>query len=274
MLTRITYTHTRAQIHSYISRPYELENISWIAQQLENLCVYGIQCFPTPTDLLFAAHKHRYMNWLLRSNIPIIPTTFIDPRDPNMISAIKSLCSKTKTILNHVYLKRGLSECANCVWKVKTNPKEIGTIINNNTHPNKKTFWFIQPPIKELEDGAELKLYFTTGATFAFGFAQSHTGEKSVYDFEELRIDSENWQRYQVDAAISFASMVYQVIVTKAPSLGVAMRIDLAVTETGFLVNEIEHFGNMWLLTQQSNIGCEQLGKVVNSVYRYLIKRM
>src|SRR5271155_2445709 len=125
MLTRITYTHTRAQIHSYISRPYELENISWIAQQLENLCVYGIQCFPAPTDLLFAAHKHRYMNWLLKFDIPIIPTTFIDPQDTNIASAIKSLRGKTKTMLEHVYLKRGLSESADCVWKLKANSKAI-----------------------------------------------------------------------------------------------------------------------------------------------------
>lgn len=243
-----------------------------MAQQLENLCFYGIQCFPTPTDTLFAA-KHRYLTWLLQSGIPIIPTVFVDPSSGtnDIKGAIKTLCKNADAPLNHVYLKRGVSESANCVWKLEANMKAITACIKDNPG-NQGAFWFIQPPVAELEDQPEIKLFFTLHATFAFGFAQRRTGEKSVYQFEELRVDSRNWEQYRVSAAITFATRVYTVVALKAPSLGVVMRIDLVLMASGgFLVNEVEHFGNMWLLIQHSSIGGELMEKVVSAMYQYLL---
>jgi hypothetical protein len=240
-----------------------------MAQQLENLCVYGIQCFPTPTDVLFAAHKHRYMSYLLRSGVPIIPTVFIDPSDTHIASAIKLLCNGSKTQLEQVYLKRGISEGGRCVWKLKPSPKVINAHIRKHSG-DQGAFWLLQPPIRGL-DLPEIKLFFTLGAAFVYGLAQHRTREKSVYHFEELRVDSQNWKRYRVDEAILFAAKVYHIVSKKARSLGVVMRIDTVLTDDGFLVNEVEHFGNMWLLTQYSSMGSELLAHIVGAVHHHLV---
>ena len=38
---------------------YKCNNLAETYQNLENLSVYGIEIFPSPSDVLFVANKHR-----------------------------------------------------------------------------------------------------------------------------------------------------------------------------------------------------------------------
>jgi len=43
----------------YGNWPYKCNNLAETYQQLENLSVHGIEIFPSPSDVLFVANKHR-----------------------------------------------------------------------------------------------------------------------------------------------------------------------------------------------------------------------
>ena len=81
-------------------------------------------------------------------------------------------------------------------------------------------------------------------------------GSKENADIEVLELrrdDAPLWRAHEVDAALPVALEVRQAILRAAPSLAPLMRIDLIRTkEWGFLVNEVEHFGDTWLQLQRS----------------------
>jgi hypothetical protein len=74
--------------------PYKTDKPSVMLQQLEDLCIHGVQCIPKPADVLFAAQKHRYMNYLQKCGVPFIPTVFASADTKDWEYAIENLQDK------------------------------------------------------------------------------------------------------------------------------------------------------------------------------------
>ena len=123
--------------------------------------------------------------------------------------------------------------------------------------------FLLQPHLAEFSEHHELKLYFDFSGNLLHAFANMFLpktapskGSNENADIEVLELrrdDAPLWRAHEVDAALPVAQEVRQAILRVAPSLAPLMRIDLLRTkEWGFLVNEVEHFGDTWLQLQRS----------------------
>jgi hypothetical protein len=208
---------------------------------------------------------------LRRRGIPIIPsTTFLEP------TTFKQLCDAINNQLIHsasVYVKRALySEAADGVTKIAdkitgTKNKHLQEVFKAESKPK---IFIIQNSHPELEHGSghhELKLYLLNGR-YSYGFAQVRSEELGNYQYEELRQDSaENWKNWHVDEAINFAYQVHNHVAAEAPTLFPFLRVDMVWSTAGgnFVVNEVEHFGNMWLNINHSSL-TTLMPKIVNTL--------
>ena len=212
------------------------------------------------------SQKHQYVSWLKSIPLPTIPTVFFDPSDKDIKTTISHLPQTNK-----IYIKRSVSEASSHVFQFKPSDiKEIQSIMKK--HHKLDTFWLIQPSILELEQNPEIKIYIDQGQ-FCTGFLQFRTKEKGSFVHEELRRDNLiTWNKYQIDGAIAFAGIIYKHLLQKCPEVACFFRVDLVLKEKGFLINELEHFGNMWLMTAFSTLGLEFFHRIIQAIIPKLLK--
>ena len=173
-------------------------------------------------------------------------------------------------------LKRGIGGAMNCVFKknvLEENKmkKQIKKIIQKNNFNG--AYWLLQPWISQLQNG-EMKLYFINGK-YSYGFIMQFEkiGPGSKFNVQELRIDSSMWNTCGVPSAIKLGEKVYAELIKKAPSLAVVFRLDVFRDETGaFIINELEHFGNMWFSFQHTTIAEEKLSEIAIAISEYFIR--
>jgi len=81
------------------------------------------------------------------------------------------------------------------------------------------------------------------------------------------------WNTYGVPSAIKLGEQVYAELLKKAPSLAVVFRLDVFRDETGaFIINELEHFGNMWFSFQHTTVAEEKLSEIANAISEHFIR--
>lgn len=238
--------------------------------QMERLRYHlGIQCFPSPEDLRFVAFKHLYHGALSKSGIPVIPSVYLWRDDASAIEVAldKVLSFLTASVDQRlvVVLKRVLSESGQHVFILSGNDKtELVKQIQQKlgASPSKRVhWWLLQPLINEFTTVPELKIYFDIEARVVSVYAYKHRPLSShESEVRELRSDlplaSEEWKYLNVDVAVRLAKQTRSVVLQYAPSLAPLLRIDVIHTlKDGFLVNEVEHFGNAWLHSQNNGLG-------------------
>jgi hypothetical protein len=207
------------------------------------------------------------MTHLQDNQIKLIPNTVICHAN-NIEELMKRIMEQKQH--KTVYVKSAdYSECAEGVVRVKLQSQPKKAVKSNLMDMLKcSSMFLIQPSHKELEHGSltlELKLYLMEGR-FLYGLAQERLKKHASYLYHELRQDAASWNTYKVPQAIQVAMDVYKSIQPKSPTLAEFCRVDVIWSEEyqNFVVNEIDHFGCMWLLLEHTSKAVDLLKIIVS----------
>lgn len=257
--------------------PYECaDKHALVRQQLDELCsvVASVCICPSPADTLFAAHKSRYHAHLERTfsdRRVVIPSVYLSPGCSlaTVEGAISELMAAVETS-NGLVLKRGLSGSGRQVHfldaqSIAGYATHLHRLLNSSDASGVATLWLLQPLLPEFRQRHELKLYFDINGRLLCALAstflprrtqRTHVKlENGDVEVIELRRDNaQQWLAHGADEAIALAQQVRREVLRVAPSLAPLLRFDMIRTDRwGFLVNEVEHFGDAWLQLPRSS---------------------
>lgn len=180
----------------------------------------------------------------------------------------RSECIASLGKLDTVVCKRSISESKRHVQFVKVKDWVSGSKRNKRDSPSSSIPWIVQPFMEEFGLSNELRIYVVDGK-FLWGvaskFCDQSDSEMSLFPFAPGRIDGD-WN----EEAVQVAQRLVAAIAKRHVDANHFLRIDMIRSKSGWLINEVEFFGNAFLHFEVMDDAYEIFPTLVESVKKWI----
>ena len=214
--------------------------LAWVEQMRQFECATGCLVFPPIDYSLHFGRKELWMSYAMQRGVPVIPTFFLFNGDMSDVGEFVN-ADKEK---GRVVMKRTLSdECRHVhedvmlVGKGKRRKIKKGTAPGLGERELAAFPYLVQPFLSAFEEEPEYRIYIVHKDKFLFGIQSSWDKNEGQLQYSHVRELPQGAVETALNAVRQLPAQ-YRWFV----------RVDLVWSQTEWLVNEMEHFGNTHIL--------------------------